>query len=135
VAITWRWHWIQLKRRRSMNSMPCPCPFPCVSAAGFTLFHSFLPSSTPPSPPSCQLVPSSAHRRMLNQRRSTSLLSFSTFASLLTSALGAYVPLREYAGESFFDNWDYYGGIDNTTWGECAMSMRLGGNVLFILPT
>lgn len=32
-------------------------------------------------------------------------------------ASGAYVPLREYAGQGFFDAWDYYGFYDNTTWG------------------
>ncbi len=31
--------------------------------------------------------------------------------------IGAYVPLREYAGQNFFDAWDYYGFYDNTTWG------------------
>ena len=33
---------------------------------------------------------------------------------------GIYVPLREYAGSTFFDRWDYYGYIDNTTWGKCS---------------
>jgi len=29
-----------------------------------------------------------------------------------------YYPLREYSGSTFFDKWDYYGFVDNTTWGE-----------------
>ncbi|TFK33201.1 hypothetical protein BDQ12DRAFT_691529 [Crucibulum laeve] len=29
-----------------------------------------------------------------------------------------YMPVREYAGTSFFDRWDFYGFYDNTTWGE-----------------
>ncbi|KAK7453491.1 hypothetical protein VKT23_011768 [Stygiomarasmius scandens] len=36
----------------------------------------------------------------------------------LPYVLGIYVPLREYAGQSFFDGWDYYGNVDNTTWGN-----------------
>jgi len=35
----------------------------------------------------------------------------------LPYVFGIYVPLREYAGQSFFDGWDYYGNVDNTTWG------------------
>lgn len=44
----------------------------------------------------------------------------------------SYVPLREYAGPNFFDAWEYYNFIDNTTWGNVtyvdrgtAMSNRL----------
>ncbi|KAJ4470245.1 concanavalin A-like lectin/glucanase domain-containing protein [Lentinula aciculospora] len=29
-----------------------------------------------------------------------------------------YTPLREYAGDSFFSGWDYYGNVDNTTLGN-----------------
>ncbi|THU85086.1 hypothetical protein K435DRAFT_783462 [Dendrothele bispora CBS 962.96] len=36
----------------------------------------------------------------------------------LPCVLGIYVPLREYSGQSFFDGWDYYGNVDNTTWGN-----------------
>ncbi|KAJ7205360.1 concanavalin A-like lectin/glucanase domain-containing protein [Mycena rebaudengoi] len=35
---------------------------------------------------------------------------------ILTSA--AYSPVREYSGKTFFDRWDYYGDVDNTTWGN-----------------
>jgi hypothetical protein len=28
--------------------------------------------------------------------------------------------LCEYAGSTFFDRWDYYGYIDDTTWGKCS---------------
>jgi hypothetical protein len=45
----------------------------------------------------------------------TKLLLFLA-ASLETRAL--YYPLREYSGSTFFDKWDYYGFVDNTTWGE-----------------
>ncbi|KAF8886936.1 concanavalin A-like lectin/glucanase domain-containing protein [Infundibulicybe gibba] len=34
------------------------------------------------------------------------------------SAAAQFVPLREYAGQSFFDKWDFYGTFDNTTWGN-----------------
>ncbi|KAF5389760.1 hypothetical protein D9757_005970 [Collybiopsis confluens] len=37
---------------------------------------------------------------------------------LLQLSAGVYVPIREYSGQSFFDGWDYYGSIDNTTWGN-----------------
>ncbi|TFK74516.1 hypothetical protein BDN72DRAFT_813017 [Pluteus cervinus] len=50
--------------------------------------------------------------------------------TLLTVA--QFLPLREYAGQSFFDGWDYYGFYDNTTWGNVtyldqpdAVSQRL----------
>ncbi|PPQ73832.1 hypothetical protein CVT26_012147 [Gymnopilus dilepis] len=29
-----------------------------------------------------------------------------------------YNPVREHAGQTFFDRWAYYGNIDNTTWGN-----------------
>ncbi|KAJ4470257.1 concanavalin A-like lectin/glucanase domain-containing protein [Lentinula aciculospora] len=29
-----------------------------------------------------------------------------------------YTPIREYSGTDFFSEWDYYGFIDNTTWGN-----------------
>ena len=44
----------------------------------------------------------------------TKLLLF--LAMSQTRAL--YYPLREYSGSTFFDKWDYYGFVDNTTWGE-----------------
>ncbi|KAJ8073947.1 hypothetical protein PM082_012229 [Marasmius tenuissimus] len=31
---------------------------------------------------------------------------------------GVYIPFREYSGNNFFVSWDYYGAIDNTTWGN-----------------
>ncbi|KAF9463730.1 concanavalin A-like lectin/glucanase domain-containing protein [Collybia nuda] len=46
-------------------------------------------------------------------------------AGLLTVVLcyvwhtvAVYLPLHEYAGATFFDGWDYWGDIDNTTWGN-----------------
>jgi hypothetical protein len=38
-----------------------------------------------------------------------------------------YLPLREYAGTTFFDGWDYWGDIDNTTWGEHIFSAGMPG--------
>ncbi|KAG6850215.1 hypothetical protein H0H93_016394 [Arthromyces matolae] len=49
-----------------------------------------------------------------------------------SSSLAIYVPLREYSGATFFDAWDFYGDVDNTTWGNVtfldrpsAMAQRL----------
>ncbi|KAF5358593.1 hypothetical protein D9758_007731 [Tetrapyrgos nigripes] len=42
------------------------------------------------------------------------------FLVWLPCAFGTYVPLREYSGQSFFDGWDYYGNVDNTTWGNVS---------------
>ena len=36
-----------------------------------------------------------------------------------------YYPLREYSGSTFFDKWDYYGFVDNTTWGESRLRLFL----------
>ncbi|KAF9004223.1 concanavalin A-like lectin/glucanase domain-containing protein [Cyathus striatus] len=35
-----------------------------------------------------------------------------------------YHPLREYAGSTFFDRWDYYGNIDDTTLGNVTYQHR-----------
>lgn len=43
---------------------------------------------------------------------------FAAIAYQLGPIAAAYVPLREYAGATFFDGWDYWGNVDNTTWGE-----------------
>lgn len=43
---------------------------------------------------------------------------FSLAIALLFCQIHAiYVSLREYAGSTFFDGWDYYANVDNTTWG------------------
>jgi hypothetical protein len=44
-------------------------------------------------------------------------ISFAILALQLSQVYGIYVPLREYAGSTFFDEWDYWGNVDNTTWG------------------
>ncbi|KAK2465861.1 hypothetical protein APHAL10511_001502 [Amanita phalloides] len=36
----------------------------------------------------------------------------------LTQVQAIYYPVREYRGRSFFDRWDFYGNVDNTTWGN-----------------
>ncbi|KAF9023115.1 hypothetical protein BDZ89DRAFT_1136873 [Hymenopellis radicata] len=38
--------------------------------------------------------------------------------ALLDISYALYAPVREYAGKSFFDGWDFPGTIDNTTWGN-----------------
>ncbi|KAJ3902806.1 hypothetical protein F5879DRAFT_804731 [Lentinula edodes] len=40
-----------------------------------------------------------------------------------------YTPIHEYSGTDFFSEWDYYGYIDNTTWGEpqCAGTLHTSG--------
>jgi hypothetical protein len=44
--------------------------------------------------------------------RPTLLLAFCALR-----AAAAYYPLIEYSGTTFFDGFDFYGAIDNTTWG------------------
>lgn len=39
-------------------------------------------------------------------------------ACLLCHVVAVYNPVREHAGQTFFDRWAYYGNVDNTTWGE-----------------
>ncbi|KAJ7754175.1 concanavalin A-like lectin/glucanase domain-containing protein [Mycena maculata] len=39
-------------------------------------------------------------------------------AAWLGRAAAIYYPLIEYSGTTFFDGWDFYGAIDNTTWGN-----------------
>ncbi|RDB20074.1 putative glycosidase C21B10.07 [Hypsizygus marmoreus] len=46
----------------------------------------------------------------------TGLLLVIAFQLCQISAV--YLPLREYAGATFFDGWDYWGNVDNTTWGN-----------------
>ncbi|KAF8340185.1 glycoside hydrolase family 16 protein [Amanita rubescens] len=44
---------------------------------------------------------------------------FFLLATNLVAPAGAvYSLLREYSGSSFFDRWDFYGNVDNTTWGN-----------------
>ncbi|KAF8054963.1 concanavalin A-like lectin/glucanase domain-containing protein [Lyophyllum atratum] len=38
--------------------------------------------------------------------------------AVTSSTRAIYVPLREYAGSTFFDGWDFWGNVDNTTWGN-----------------
>jgi hypothetical protein len=35
--------------------------------------------------------------------------------------LGDYVLDKLYSGATFFDGWDFYGNVDNTTWGACPV--------------
>lgn len=46
----------------------------------------------------------------------SSLLLWTIFGCGL--ARGVYIPFRVYAGDDFFSGWDFYGFIDNTTWGN-----------------
>ncbi|KAF9443295.1 glycoside hydrolase family 16 protein [Macrolepiota fuliginosa MF-IS2] len=54
------------------------------------------------------------------------LLSLLLWACLSTSLVvsAIYAPLREYAGSTFFDAWDYYNFYDNTTWGNVTFVDR-----------
>ncbi|KAJ7027788.1 glycoside hydrolase family 16 protein [Mycena alexandri] len=45
--------------------------------------------------------------------RATALL-----ALFALKAAAQYYPYVEYSGTTFFDGWDFYGAIDNTTWGN-----------------
>ncbi|KAJ7059229.1 glycoside hydrolase family 16 protein [Mycena amicta] len=66
-------------------------------------------SPPPPSPPPPTM-------------RSTSAASILSLLPLVLlharTSTAVYFPLREYAGESFFANWDFYDNIDDTTWGN-----------------
>ncbi|KIK53744.1 glycoside hydrolase family 16 protein [Collybiopsis luxurians FD-317 M1] len=39
-------------------------------------------------------------------------------ALLIQLSAAIYAPVREYSGPNFFSGWDYYGFVDNTTWGN-----------------
>ena len=52
------------------------------------------------------------------------VLSLVIFALQFSQIHAVYVPLREYAGSTFFDGWDYWGDVDNTTWGVPCPFMR-----------
>ena len=46
------------------------------------------------------------------------------FICQLLQAHSIYIPLREYSGKSFFDRWDFYGNVDNTTWGTFVSDLK-----------
>ncbi|KAG6888516.1 hypothetical protein C0995_007759 [Termitomyces sp. Mi166 len=46
------------------------------------------------------------------------LLSALALLAAASSSTAIYVPLREYSGNTFFDTWDFWGNVDNTTWGN-----------------
>ncbi|KAJ6450391.1 glycoside hydrolase family 16 protein [Mycena sanguinolenta] len=50
---------------------------------------------------------------MMTTRRAILLLTFCAFRAAAT-----YFPLIEYSGTTFFEGFDFYGDIDNTTWGN-----------------
>ena len=45
-------------------------------------------------------------------------LVLALLSCLIVKLQASYSPLREYAGSSFFNEWSYYGNVDNTTWGK-----------------
>ena len=52
-------------------------------------------------------------------------------ATLFSHVLAiSYAPLHEYRGATFFDGWDYWGNVDNTTWGDLFLNFLLVVNVL-----
>lgn len=46
------------------------------------------------------------------------LLHALAFLAIVSPAAAIYAPLREYSGNTFFDAWDFWGNVDNTTWGS-----------------
>jgi hypothetical protein len=54
-----------------------------------------------------------------------SALLFSGILFILLSRAVAYNIIREYAGSTFFDRWDFYGGLDNLTLGKSLVSGHL----------
>ncbi|KAG6907307.1 hypothetical protein DXG01_009471 [Tephrocybe rancida] len=51
-----------------------------------------------------------------------------TLLAAASSSIAAYQSLREYAGNTFFDKWDYWGKIDDTTWGNVTYLDRNSAN-------
>ncbi|KAL0567024.1 hypothetical protein V5O48_014970 [Marasmius crinis-equi] len=47
-------------------------------------------------------------------------ITFFISLSLIPDCWGLYTPWREYAGTDFFNGWDYFGNVDNTTWGNVS---------------
>jgi hypothetical protein len=54
----------------------------------------------------------------MGYRKLPVLLLFLLATSLGTQVGAVYLLVREYSGTSFFDRWDFYGNIDDTTWGK-----------------
>ncbi|KAG6835748.1 hypothetical protein H0H93_015017 [Arthromyces matolae] len=53
-------------------------------------------------------------------------------------SLAIYVPLTEYAGETFFDAWDFDGTIDDTTWGNVTYlnkAAAMSSNLVYVDET
>ncbi|KAG6868112.1 hypothetical protein C0993_007490 [Termitomyces sp. T159_Od127] len=46
------------------------------------------------------------------------LLHAFALLAAISPAAAIYAPLREYSGNTFFDAWDFWGNVDNTTWGN-----------------
>lgn len=56
-------------------------------------------------------------------------------ACLLGEVSAIYNPQREYAGDTFFNQFAYYGNVDNTTWGEKVDRfgpVDVGANELYV---
>ena len=80
------------------------------------------------------------HMRTMKLTSWAPLLSF--VGSVIGQASTIYNPVREYSGSTFFDRWDYYNYIDNTTWGRffflffCCSGFvgnnRRSGNVTYV---
>jgi hypothetical protein len=54
----------------------------------------------------------------MGYRQFLALPFFLLATNLVAPAEAVYSLLREYSGSSFFDAWDFYGNVDNTTWGK-----------------
>lgn len=55
-----------------------------------------------------------------------SVLYCAIFCHYFGQVSAIFLPLREYSGSTFFDAWDFYGNIDNTTWGEWRYGSSIG---------
>jgi hypothetical protein len=54
-----------------------------------------------------------------------SALLFASAIFIFLSRVVAYDLIREYAGSTFFDRWDFYGSWDNLSLGESFVSGHL----------
>ena len=62
-------------------------------------------------------------------------LFFLLVAGLVVQVGAIYYPVREYKGGSFFDRWDFYGNVDDTTWGKyhAHLTFEIDMPTMFIL--
>ncbi|KAF4619190.1 hypothetical protein D9613_004737 [Agrocybe pediades] len=54
-----------------------------------------------------------------------SFIALSLLALFPGAAQAIFNPVRSYEGDTFFDRWDFYGNVDNTTWGGWVTKLSL----------